>query len=174
MRWPRDGTIWLAALAGFLIGARRNAGAPTPMAERAQSAHVRPARPGWYVALGCLALVFAGGAMAVGSIAEQRREAAVARALTGGEPARGPALMTRFGCAGCHTIAGVPGADGQVGPPLAGLRQRVFVGGVVSNTASNLIAWIVNPRALSPRTAMPVTGISVPEARDVAAFLYTR
>ncbi len=96
----------------------------------------------------------------------------MARALTGGNPGRGPVLMTRYGCGGCHTIAGVPGADGQVGPALAGLRKRVFVGGVVRNTAENLIHWIVDPRALSPATAMPVTGISPSEARDVAAFLY--
>jgi hypothetical protein len=59
-----------------------------------------------------------------------------------------------------------------VGPPLADLGKRVFVGGVVSNTPDILIRWIVNLRDLSPRTAMPITGISGDEARDVAAYLY--
>lgn len=37
------------------------------------------------------------------------------------------------------TIAGITGADGQVGPPLAGLRQRVYIGGVANNSADNLV-----------------------------------
>jgi mono/diheme cytochrome c family protein len=95
-----------------------------------------------------------------------------ATALTGGAPNRAPALLIRYGCGGCHTIPGVPGARGLVGPPLADLGKRVFVGGVVSNTPDILIRWIVNLRDLSPRTAMPITGISGDEARDVAAYLY--
>jgi cytochrome c len=101
------------------------------------------------------------------------QQRATAIALTGGVPDRAPPLMVRYGCAGCHTIPGVPGARGLVGPPLADIGRRVFVGGVVSNTPDNLIGWIVNPRELSPRTAMPVTGISPEEARDVVAYLYS-
>jgi hypothetical protein len=97
---------------------------------------------------------------------------AVARALTSGDPARASLLVARYGCAGCHTIPGLPAADGKVGPPLGGLRQRVFIAGVLPNSADNLINWIVDPRAYSPRSAMPVTGISKAEARDTAAWLY--
>jgi cytochrome c2 len=101
-----------------------------------------------------------------------RQSNAVARALTGGDPARASVMVTRYGCGGCHTIPGVPAADGKVGPPLGGIRQRVFIAGVLPNTADNLINWIVEPRAFSPGSAMPVTGISKAEARDVAAWLY--
>jgi cytochrome c2 len=97
---------------------------------------------------------------------------AVARALTGGDPARAGALVTRYGCGGCHTFPGLPGADGKVGPALSGLRERVFIAGVLPNTADNLIGWIVDPRAYSPGSAMPVTGVSKAEARDIAAWLY--
>jgi cytochrome c2 len=97
---------------------------------------------------------------------------AVARALTSGDPARASVLVTQYGCAGCHTIPGLPAADGKVGPPLGGLRQRVFIGGVLPNSADNLINWIVDPRSYSPRSAMPVTGISKAEARNIAAWLY--
>jgi cytochrome c2 len=97
---------------------------------------------------------------------------AVARALTRGDPAQASVLATRYGCGGCHTIPGLPAADGKVGPPLGGLRQRVFIAGVLPNTADNLINWIVEPRTYSPGSAMPVTGISKAEARDIAAWLY--
>jgi mono/diheme cytochrome c family protein len=100
--------------------------------------------------------------------AEQRRAAI---ALTGGHPEAAPALIIRFGCAGCHSISGVPEAAGQIGPPLNNLARQGYVGGVVQNTSENLIDWIVDPRAIDPMSAMPRTGISPREARDVAAYL---
>jgi cytochrome c len=103
---------------------------------------------------------------------QQRR--AVAMTMTGGDPSRAPPFMRRFGCSGCHTISGIPGADGVVGGPLADMRRRVYVAGVLPNNADNLIRWLVNPTSVNPRTAMPATGISADEARDVAAYLYYR
>jgi cytochrome c1 len=50
---------------------------------------------------------------------------------------------------------------------------QVYVGGALTNRPDNIVRWIVNPRAVSPKTAMPVTGISEREARDVAAYLLT-
>jgi cytochrome c1 len=85
------------------------------------------------------------------------------------DPAR--ALMIRYGCAGCHTIPGVPGARGNAGPSLAGFAGRLYVGGAATNDTGNLVRWLVNPRSLDPRTAMPVTGISEAEASAVAAYL---
>ncbi|MBP0445407.1 c-type cytochrome [Roseomonas sp. SSH11] len=120
------------------------------------------------------ALLFA-ACIVFGITALQRSEQRqVAHAITGGDPSRAPELMIRYGCGGCHAIPGVPGATGRVAAPLTGLRERVYVGGVVRNSADNLVAWIVDPRSLSPRSAMPRTGITEAEARDVAAFLYTR
>jgi len=98
----------------------------------------------------------------------------IARAMTGGDPSHAPALMRQYGCGGCHTIPGLSGADGQVGPPLADLRRRVYIGGVANNSPDNLVQWIVSPQSYSPRTAMPATGITEAEARDVAAYLYAR
>jgi len=94
-------------------------------------------------------------------------------ALTAGDPDLGRELARRYGCAGCHTIPGVPHAKGQVGPSLQGFAARVYVGGVTTNTPDSLIQWIENPRSLDPKTAMPITGISHKEARHVAAYLYT-
>jgi cytochrome c len=104
----------------------------------------------------------------------QHQSEVVARAMAGGDPARAPAIMRRYGCAGCHAIPGIPGGDGQVGGPLSGIRHRVYVGGVVPNSPDNLVRWIVSPQAFSPRSAMPATGISEAEARDVATYLYSR
>jgi cytochrome c2 len=95
-----------------------------------------------------------------------------ARLLTGGDPERAPAVMRTYGCAGCHTIPGVSGADGKVGGSLSGLRRRVYVAGVLNNTPDNLARWIALPPTFSAGTAMPETGISKTEARDVAAYLY--
>ncbi|MET3859073.1 c-type cytochrome [Rhizobium sp. OAE497] len=85
-----------------------------------------------------------------------------------------PSLFRKFGCAGCHTIPGVPGADGKVGSALSDMRRRVYVAGVLNNTPENLASWIVSPPTFSPRTAMPVTGISERQARDLVAYLYSQ
>jgi mono/diheme cytochrome c family protein len=104
--------------------------------------------------------------------AREKKDLAVA--LTRGNPALAASHMIYFGCGGCHTIPGVPGARGLVGPPLNGAKNRMYLGGVVENTPKNLIQWIVDPRALDPKSAMPKTGISEAQARDVAAYLYAR
>ncbi|WP_456842992.1 c-type cytochrome [Bradyrhizobium sp. USDA 4486] len=125
-------------------------------------------------ALAAVGLLIA-AAIASGFVWNSRRQTeGVARAITGGDPSRAPALMRRYGCAGCHTIPGLPGGDGQVGGSLADLRQRVYIAGVAPNSPDNLVRWIVAPQTFSPRTAMPATGISASEARDIAAYLYAQ
>jgi cytochrome c2 len=102
--------------------------------------------------------------------AEARREAA---ALTGGDPAYGPALARQYGCATCHTIPGVDGARGRVGPSLAGVASRSYLGGVLTNTPRNMVRWIREPRAVDSLTAMPNTGVSASDALHISAYLYT-
>ena len=126
------------------------------------------------IGISAAVLAVALGATATPAWMAARQSEDVARAMTGGDPSRAPELMRRYGCAGCHTIPGISGGDGQVGAPLSDIRKRVFVGGVVANSPDNLIRWIVDPQRFSPRTAMPATGISESEARDVAAYLYAR
>lgn len=104
-----------------------------------------------------------GGALSPGQAAQ----------LVGGNAERGRVALRRYGCAACHTIPGVVGADGLVGPPLAGVGGRAYIGGVLTNTPEHLILWIVDPRGVDPLTAMPITGVSEREARDIATFLYT-
>jgi cytochrome c2 len=120
-----------------------------------------------------LVLLGAGAAYAVSEYNRRQSMKAEVTALTGGDPDRAPDLITRYGCAGCHDIPGVRGASGRVGPPLRQVAGRVYIGGVLANRPDNLVRWIVNPRAVSPKTAMPVTGISEADARHVAAYLLT-
>lgn len=89
-----------------------------------------------------------------------------------GDPVRALQLMVANGCAGCHQISGVPGARGTTGPPLDGILQRSYIGGVVRNTPENLIRWIRFSRNIDPKTAMPSTAISEEDARHIAAYLY--
>src|SRR3982074_2713252 len=60
-------------------------------------------------------------------------------AMTGGDMDRAPELIRRYGCAGCHTIPGIRGGDGQVGGPLSDIKHRVYVGGVLTNSPDNLV-----------------------------------
>jgi cytochrome c len=96
-----------------------------------------------------------------------------AEALTGGSVARGHQALRDYGCVTCHTIPGVYGADALVGPPLNRMGARVYVAGELPNTPENLMRWIRDPRAISPRTAMPDTGVTEADARHIVAYLYT-
>ena len=132
----------------------------------------RPRR--WLVAgIGGLVVIAAAGlsvwAAEYNSAREKRR---LAEELTGGNVEMAEAHVLRYGCAGCHTIPGISGPQGLVGPPLADIGKRVYIAGVITNTPDNMVRWIVDPPSIDPQTAMPVTGISVAEARDVAAYLY--
>ncbi len=94
-------------------------------------------------------------------------------AVPGGDPRRGRDLVEVYACGSCHVVPRVRGADSQVGPPLTGFAERAYIAGELPNNAQNLIRWIMNPRAVEPNTAMPPMGVTEPEARDLAAFLYT-
>jgi mono/diheme cytochrome c family protein len=87
-----------------------------------------------------------------------------------GNPGVGRDLIRRFGCGACHVIPGV--ALGTVGPPLADFAERQYIAGTVANTPDNLVAWIVNPQRINPKTAMPNMGVTPDEAFHMAAYLY--
>jgi cytochrome c1 len=103
----------------------------------------------------------------------REEELAAAAAMTGGNPNHGPALMRSYGCASCHTIPGVVGANSTVGPPLTNIAVRGYIGGVLPNAPDNMIRWIRDPKAVDSLTAMPNTGVTERDARDIAAYLYT-
>jgi len=96
-----------------------------------------------------------------------------AAAMTGGSPARGKETIRRYGCAACHSIPGISGAHGQVGPPLDHIGSRADLAGQRPNTPENLMRWIRDPQAIAPGTAMPQMGVTERDGRDIAAYLYT-
>jgi putative membrane protein len=97
-----------------------------------------------------------------------------AAAVSGGDPAHGEMAFRRYGCGSCHSIDGVPGAAGLVGPPLGGIGARAYVAGVLTNTPENLARWIQAPQDVDSLTAMPDLGVTADDSRDLAAWLYTR
>jgi len=97
----------------------------------------------------------------------------MAQQIAGGDVARGRVAIRQYGCQTCHVIPGVTGADALTGPPLNGIGGRVYLGGVVTNTPDNMAAFLRDPKAFEPLTAMPALGLSEQDARDITAYLYT-
>ena len=89
----------------------------------------------------------------------------------GGNPGNGKLLLRQFGCGACHEIPGVADARGRVGPPLAGVGKRIYLGGNLPNSPANLAAFIRAPEKFAPATTMPNLGVSEPHARDMVAYL---
>ncbi len=93
--------------------------------------------------------------------------------MTGGDAGRGREAIRKYGCYSCHTIPGVAGADGLVGPPLDRVASRSYIGGVLVNTPDNMVKWIQDPPGVDPKTAMPNLGVSDEDVRNIACYLYT-
>jgi cytochrome c5 len=96
------------------------------------------------------------------------------------DPTRGRKLMETNGCASCHVFTGVPPLEGaagvvpgqkalaagvQLAPDLRFARDRL--------RPEALIAWVSNPKAVKPDTAMPEFTLAPDDARDIAAYVLT-
>jgi cytochrome c2 len=93
--------------------------------------------------------------------------------VPGGDAERGQRSIAGYGCGSCHTIPGVRGAHGLVGPPLTGMASRSYIAGQLANTPENMVRWLMDPPAVEPGTAMPSVVRNEQAARDIAAYLYT-
>jgi cytochrome c1 len=118
---------------------------------------------------GALAL---GSALAAGAWPGACRAGGPQWLVAGGDARRAPRLIRDLGCASCHTVPGVEGAVGNVGPPLTRFAERTYIAGMLRNTPANLVRWIRAPQSVVPGNAMPDMGVSEAEARDIAAYLY--
>jgi mono/diheme cytochrome c family protein len=109
--------------------------------------------------------------------------AAAAPAAGGAAPAAGDAaaqaLITKYGCGGCHTISTVPGAVGTIGPNLSkeGAEAKIpHSTGNLDNTPENLQKWIFNAPAVKAGIAMPnfsSVGMTEADAKAIADYLET-
>lgn len=95
------------------------------------------------------------------------------RRIVDGDAARGRGLLPAHGCPACHAIPGFKGPAAAVGPPLHGFARRTNIGGVLPNRPEDLVRFVMDAPREIPNTAMPDLAVTEPEARDIAAFLYT-
>ncbi len=90
-----------------------------------------------------------------------------------GAAQRGRAAIQQYACPTCHVIPGIRGPDAQVGPPLNGIAEQVYLAGVLLNNPTHMIEWLRHPQKVKPLSAMPDLGVTERDARDIAAYLYT-
>jgi cytochrome c oxidase subunit 2 len=97
-----------------------------------------------------------------------------ARAGASGGAAEGAAIFRgRGGCIGCHTLDATSKAR-MIGPNLANIGSRRYIAaGTLLNTDENLARWIQNPQAIKPGVLMQNMGLTLEQARAVAAYLRT-
>src|SRR5216683_1116755 len=85
-----------------------------------------------------------------GWVGQQRQPALASTGLAGEQ------VFLHNTCVSCHTIRGLAGATGTVGPDLTHVGSRNTLGaGVIDNTPENLRSWISNPQAIKPGVLMP-------------------
>lgn len=94
------------------------------------------------------------------------------RDVPGGDVERGRKAIKQYNCGSCHKIAGVEGANGQIGQPLAGLALRNDIVGILPNTPDDVVRWIQDPKASYPETKMPNLRVTKQDAIDIVAYLY--
>jgi len=92
---------------------------------------------------------------------------------TGGDSTAGAQDLHRLGCGSCHTIPGIVGAHGQVGPSLEGIASHSYIAGQLPNQPPNLQRWIQHPHSVHPDSLMPELGLTDAQSRNIAAYLYS-
>ncbi len=117
----------------------------------------------WLLASGAFALLCLGGGLAY---AFHRQNEHLAPTGYAGDPERGRALVTAYGCVSCHD-------PGQVGPPLQEMATRGYLAGRFPNVPGVMQQWLRDPQSLKPGTAMPNLGVTRRDADDIAAYLAT-
>jgi cytochrome c oxidase subunit 2 len=76
-----------------------------------------------------------------------------------GDPTRGGTLFKTAPCIACHTIRGVPTAQGVLAPNLTHVGSRTTIaGGLYPNDMKHLELWIKNAPAMKPGSLMPLFG----------------
>ncbi|HET7676052.1 MAG TPA: cytochrome c oxidase assembly protein [Gammaproteobacteria bacterium] len=160
--WIPSNMIHLAAICTLFFGWMRD--------DERRAAHFRTMLPG--AAMRCVLIVPLLAAV-LAACSGQGSSATPFQAIPGASAEHGEALINHYGCGACHTIPGISGADGLVGPPLDHWSRRSFIAGIMRNNPQNLVHWIEHPQQVIPGVDMPDMGVTPEDARDIAAYLYT-
>ena len=85
----------------------------------------------------------------------------------------GERLFRERKCADCHAIS-PQDPRSYLGPPLAHIASRRFLGGGLPNTPANLTLWINNPQTILPGNRMPDSALPADELQALTRFLESR
>jgi cytochrome c oxidase subunit 2 len=91
----------------------------------------------------------------------------------------GSELFVARGCSGCHTVNGLAGAAGKVGPNLTHLQTRShFAGAIFPLDEKSLRRWLRDPPGMKPMNpdngqGMPNLGLSETDITKLIAYLET-
>ncbi len=124
----------------------------------------------WVLALGLLLVL---GGFTVFSLMGSDPARVQVPDVPGGDVEAGRQAIQSWGCGSCHTIPGVAGAHGKVGPRLGQMAEQTYIAGMLPNTPENLVLWIRFPQEIQPGNAMPNTDVPEATARNMAAYLYS-
>jgi mono/diheme cytochrome c family protein len=101
-------------------------------------------------------------------------------AIAGADLGKGRQLVETKGCGSCHVFSGVaavpssnpPAMDGKafdrghkLAPDLRVTRDRM--------TSARVVAWLKDPKAVKPDTAMPTIALTDAEVKDLAGYIMT-
>jgi cytochrome c oxidase subunit 2 len=106
--------------------------------------------------------------------AAPKDSAAAAKPAPPADPAyaAGEKLFLAKGCVGCHSLNAVDAPKGMIGPNLANVGARSYIGaGSFKNTDETLARWIQDPQAMKEGVLMPNLGVKPEEARALVAYL---
>ena len=80
--------------------------------------------------------------------------------------------MQAKGCGGCHTINGVQGFVGVLGPNLTHFDSRTtFAGSTFLNNTVNLRHWLADPPGVKPCARMPKLPMAPADLTALVAYL---
>ena len=82
----------------------------------------------------------------------------------------GRAAFQKYGCIGCHAVAGY--SNGPIGPNLTHIGSRSMIAGsIMMNTDQHLRDWIANPPGMKPGSIMPNLHVSQTDLSALIAYL---
>lgn len=84
---------------------------------------------------------------------------------------RGRLALQQYDCTGCHDIPGIVASKTHVGPPLGGIKEQIFLAGILPMNPRTLKQWIRFPQELKPLTLMPSMGVPEEHAELMVEYL---